>query len=171
MSTDSAGKSGARLFLSRDKRYFIKTLVSEEVEMMHHILKQYHQVSETEIWELFQWRVFRWLNARRSSTGNIHALYWEIAWDIFKYWRIFGDCVNISWVTVGTKVCLDVLKSKTTIQVAIGPWRLHCKVLLNWSRMQSEPGLGWRLHCVYFWTGVIGSKTWYLIMGCWICLL
>ncbi|XP_076471894.1 phosphatidylinositol 5-phosphate 4-kinase type-2 alpha-like [Babylonia areolata] len=43
MSTDSAGKSGARLFLSRDKRYFIKTLVSEEVEMMHHILKQYHQ--------------------------------------------------------------------------------------------------------------------------------
>ncbi|XP_070210913.1 phosphatidylinositol 5-phosphate 4-kinase type-2 alpha-like [Littorina saxatilis] len=43
MSTDSAGKSGARLFLSHDKRYFIKTLVSEEVEMMHHILKQYHQ--------------------------------------------------------------------------------------------------------------------------------
>lgn len=43
MSTDSAGKSGARLFLSRDKRYFIKTLVSEEVEMMHHVLKQYHQ--------------------------------------------------------------------------------------------------------------------------------
>nr|KAG5694230.1 hypothetical protein BaRGS_035334 [Batillaria attramentaria] len=43
MSVDSPGKSGARLFLSRDKRFFIKTLVSEEVEMMHHVLKQYHQ--------------------------------------------------------------------------------------------------------------------------------
>lgn len=43
MAVDSPGKSGARLFLSRDKRYFIKTLVSEEVEMMHHVLKQYHQ--------------------------------------------------------------------------------------------------------------------------------
>lgn len=41
---DSPGKSGARMFLSHDKRYFVKTLVSEEVEMMHHILKQYHQV-------------------------------------------------------------------------------------------------------------------------------
>ncbi|PVD30502.1 hypothetical protein C0Q70_09769 [Pomacea canaliculata] len=40
---DSPGKSGARMFLSHDKRYFVKTLVSEEVEMMHHILKQYHQ--------------------------------------------------------------------------------------------------------------------------------
>ena len=46
MSTDAAGKSGARLYLSCDKRYFIKTLVSEEVEMMHHMLKQYHQVSK-----------------------------------------------------------------------------------------------------------------------------
>ncbi|XP_076461654.1 phosphatidylinositol 5-phosphate 4-kinase type-2 alpha-like [Babylonia areolata] len=41
--TDAAGKSGARLFLSCDQRYFIKTMVSEEVEIMHHILKQYHQ--------------------------------------------------------------------------------------------------------------------------------
>ncbi|CAI9728724.1 phosphatidylinositol 5-phosphate 4-kinase type-2 alpha-like [Octopus vulgaris] len=39
---DSPGRSGARMLLSQDKKYFIKTLVSEEVEQMHHILKQYH---------------------------------------------------------------------------------------------------------------------------------
>ena len=42
--TDSPGRSGARMMLSHDRRYFIKTLVSEEVEQMHHVLKQYHQV-------------------------------------------------------------------------------------------------------------------------------
>ncbi|XP_052245629.1 phosphatidylinositol 5-phosphate 4-kinase type-2 alpha-like [Dreissena polymorpha] len=40
---DSPGRSGARMILSHDKRYFIKTLVSEEVEQMHHLLKQYLQ--------------------------------------------------------------------------------------------------------------------------------
>lgn len=30
--------------MSMDKKYFIKTLVSEEVEQLHLILKQYHQV-------------------------------------------------------------------------------------------------------------------------------
>ncbi|XP_050418652.1 phosphatidylinositol 5-phosphate 4-kinase type-2 alpha [Patella vulgata] len=40
---DSPGRSGARMLVSTDKSYFIKTLVSEEVEQMHHILKQYHQ--------------------------------------------------------------------------------------------------------------------------------
>lgn len=41
---DSPGRSGARMLSSQDGYYFIKTLVSEEVEQMHHILKQYHQV-------------------------------------------------------------------------------------------------------------------------------
>jgi hypothetical protein len=41
---DSPGRSGARMFMSHDKRYFIKSLVTEEVEQMHHLLKQYHQV-------------------------------------------------------------------------------------------------------------------------------
>jgi len=36
------GKSGAKLFISHDKLYVIKTLTSEEVEEMHHLLKQYH---------------------------------------------------------------------------------------------------------------------------------
>ncbi|KAK3108720.1 hypothetical protein FSP39_014104 [Pinctada imbricata] len=40
---DSPGRSGARMLMSHDKKFFIKTLVSEEVEQMHHILKQYHQ--------------------------------------------------------------------------------------------------------------------------------
>lgn len=43
--TDSPGRSGASMLMSYDKRYFIKTLVSEEVEQMHHLLKQYHQVN------------------------------------------------------------------------------------------------------------------------------
>lgn len=41
--SDAQGRSGARLLVSQDHRYFIKTLVSEEVEQMHHLLKQYHQ--------------------------------------------------------------------------------------------------------------------------------
>ncbi|XP_052091821.1 phosphatidylinositol 5-phosphate 4-kinase type-2 alpha-like [Mytilus californianus] len=40
---DSPGRSGARMFMSHDQKYFIKSLVTEEVEQMHHILKQYHQ--------------------------------------------------------------------------------------------------------------------------------
>ena len=32
------------MMMSHDKKYFIKTLVSEEVEQLHLILKQYHQV-------------------------------------------------------------------------------------------------------------------------------
>lgn len=43
IACDSPGRSGARMLMSRDKKFFIKTLVSEEVEMMHHVLKQYHQ--------------------------------------------------------------------------------------------------------------------------------
>lgn len=41
--TSSPGKSGARFLLSYDKKYIIKTMVSEEVEEIHHILKEYHQ--------------------------------------------------------------------------------------------------------------------------------
>lgn len=40
---DSPGRSGARMFMSHDKKYFIKSLVTEEVEQVHHLLKQYHQ--------------------------------------------------------------------------------------------------------------------------------
>jgi len=39
---DNPGKSGAKLFLSADKLYVIKTLTSEEVEEMHSLLKEYH---------------------------------------------------------------------------------------------------------------------------------
>jgi len=36
------GKSGAKLYLSTDRMYVIKTMTSEEIEEMHHLLKQYH---------------------------------------------------------------------------------------------------------------------------------
>lgn len=36
------GKSGAKLYSSVDKLYVIKTMTSEEIEEMHHLLKQYH---------------------------------------------------------------------------------------------------------------------------------
>jgi len=39
---DNPGKSGAKLFLSADRLYIIKTLTSEEVEEMHSLLKEYH---------------------------------------------------------------------------------------------------------------------------------
>lgn len=47
---DSPGRSGARMMMSMDKKYFIKTLVSEEVEQLHLILKQYHQVCTGTDW-------------------------------------------------------------------------------------------------------------------------
>ncbi|XP_002732674.1 phosphatidylinositol 5-phosphate 4-kinase type-2 alpha-like [Saccoglossus kowalevskii] len=40
---DSPGRSGARFLISADKKYVIKTISREEVEMMHNIIKQYHQ--------------------------------------------------------------------------------------------------------------------------------
>ncbi|XP_033762842.1 phosphatidylinositol 5-phosphate 4-kinase type-2 alpha-like [Pecten maximus] len=43
LDVDSPGRSGARMLMSQDKKFFVKTLVSEEVEQMHHLLKQYHQ--------------------------------------------------------------------------------------------------------------------------------
>merc|ERR1719394_623532 len=36
------GKSGAKLYLSADKMFVIKTMTTEEIEQMHHLLKQYH---------------------------------------------------------------------------------------------------------------------------------
>jgi len=39
---DSPGKSGAKFYQSSDKLYIIKALTSEEVELMHSFLKEYH---------------------------------------------------------------------------------------------------------------------------------
>ena len=39
---DNPGKSGSKFYISHDKLYVLKTLTSEEVEEMHHLLKQYH---------------------------------------------------------------------------------------------------------------------------------
>ena len=44
-AADSSGRSGAKFWWSYDWRYYLKTLLSEEVEQLHHILKQYHSVS------------------------------------------------------------------------------------------------------------------------------
>jgi len=41
---ETSGKSGARFFLSEDKLYIIKTVTSEEVEAVHALLAEYHQV-------------------------------------------------------------------------------------------------------------------------------
>lgn len=45
MAVDSPGRSGARFYNSSDKMYIVKTLTSDEVEQMHHLLKEYHPVS------------------------------------------------------------------------------------------------------------------------------
>ena len=39
---DNPGKSGSKFYISYDKLYVLKTLTGEEVEEMHHFLKQYH---------------------------------------------------------------------------------------------------------------------------------
>nr|XP_053626799.1 phosphatidylinositol 5-phosphate 4-kinase type-2 alpha-like [Cherax quadricarinatus] len=42
VAIDSPGRSGARFYNSCDKMYIVKTLISDEVEQMHALLKEYH---------------------------------------------------------------------------------------------------------------------------------
>ena len=44
----SPGHSGAKFFVSSDKRLIIKSLSSEEVALLHQILQQYYAVSQRE---------------------------------------------------------------------------------------------------------------------------
>ena len=41
----SPGRSGAKFFISKDKRFYVKTIESEDIERLHNILPQYHHVS------------------------------------------------------------------------------------------------------------------------------
>ncbi|EDO35742.1 predicted protein [Nematostella vectensis] len=42
ISSDSPGRSGAKFFLSQNKRFYVKVIESEEVERLHNILQPYH---------------------------------------------------------------------------------------------------------------------------------
>lgn len=42
ISSDSPGRSGAKFFTSYDKKLVIKSLSSEEVALLHHMLREYH---------------------------------------------------------------------------------------------------------------------------------
>ena len=42
---DSPGRSGAKFFISFDKRFVIKSITGEEVALLHLILQPYHAVS------------------------------------------------------------------------------------------------------------------------------
>lgn len=41
--TDSPGRSNSQFWMSYDRRFVVKTVASEEIEQLHHILKDYHQ--------------------------------------------------------------------------------------------------------------------------------
>lgn len=45
MQVDSPGRSNAKFYITSDKMYIMKTLLSDEVEQMHSLLKEYHPVS------------------------------------------------------------------------------------------------------------------------------
>ena len=42
--SENSGNSGSKFFETSDKAFILKTIESEEVEMMHHLLPKYHQV-------------------------------------------------------------------------------------------------------------------------------
>lgn len=44
-STENPGRSGAKIFVSYDRRLVIKSITSEEVALLHQILQPYHAVS------------------------------------------------------------------------------------------------------------------------------
>lgn len=54
IAVDSPGRSGAKFYQSYDRLFIIKTLLSEEVEQMHVLLKEYHPVSgsQASVWLL-----------------------------------------------------------------------------------------------------------------------
>ena len=39
-----SGKSGAKFYITDDHKYVLKSIVSEDVEVMHNILTDYHKV-------------------------------------------------------------------------------------------------------------------------------
>ena len=43
--SESSGNSGSKFYETHDKAFIIKSIESEEVEMMHNLLPKYHQVS------------------------------------------------------------------------------------------------------------------------------
>lgn len=45
MVTPSPGRSGAKFFISKNKKFYVKTIESEDIERLHNILPQYHHVS------------------------------------------------------------------------------------------------------------------------------
>ena len=40
----SSGKSGAKFYITDDHKYILKTIASEDIEVMHNILTDYHKV-------------------------------------------------------------------------------------------------------------------------------
>ena len=45
MVMPSPGRSGAKFFISKNKKFYVKTIESEDIERLHNILPQYHHVS------------------------------------------------------------------------------------------------------------------------------
>lgn len=45
MVMPSPGRSGAKFFISKNRRFYVKTIEGEDIERLHNILPQYHHVS------------------------------------------------------------------------------------------------------------------------------
>ena len=45
MVMPSPGRSGAKFFISKNKKFYVKTIESEDIERLHNILQGYHHVS------------------------------------------------------------------------------------------------------------------------------
>jgi len=41
----SPGRSGAKFFISKNRKFYVKTIEGEDIERLHNILPQYHHVS------------------------------------------------------------------------------------------------------------------------------
>lgn len=41
----SPGRSGAKFFISKNRKFYVKTIEGEGIERLHNILPQYHHVS------------------------------------------------------------------------------------------------------------------------------
>ena len=56
MVMPSPGRSGAKFFISRNKKFYVKTIESEDIEKLHNILPQYHHVSCPALFNVFHYQ-------------------------------------------------------------------------------------------------------------------
>ena len=69
--SENSGNSGSKFFETCDRAFIVKTIESEEVEMMHNLLPKYHQVTLTSYYSSFSVASRNWRNFHTVMHTNL----------------------------------------------------------------------------------------------------